>query len=378
MTRAVAGVTPLVLNRLQVRHLRCHAHAQWHCEAGLNLLTGENGCGKTTMLEAVSLMVRGRSFRQARDPRLVREGEKRLAVHGRWRRFGPVRLGIEGARGRMRLFLQGREVRKRRDIAEGFPLLIEAPQGTRLVDGANGERRRWLDGLLAVREPAIRQEAQAYLRAVMQRARLLRRGLRTGCLPAGELEAWEHRMVSHGLRLVAARAAAVREMNALLDEERGFTESPVSLHVKDDYAADAWLARLHRSREEDARRGLRHGPHCDAPAILFRDREIRAAGSRGQQKLAAIAIRMAECAFWSRHRRMIPVLLLDDCFEALDAGRRQRLLERLARHPAQVLMSAPEAPRMPAGVEIRIENAASLAVGPDTEDGGEAGMEMAA
>ncbi len=378
MTPDFTDVTPLVLNEVRVRHLRCHASAIWRCDAGMNLLVGENGCGKTTMLEAVSLMVRGRSFRQARDPALVRAGERRLAVHGRWRRFGPVRLGIEGARGRMRMFLQGREVRARRDIAEGFPLLIEAPQGARLVDGAGGERRRWLDGLLAVRDPLARREAQAYLRAVMQRARLLRRGVRSGGGLAGELDAWEHRMVSHGLKLAEARAEIVREINDLLDDERGFTESPLSLQVRDDYDRESWLACLREGREDDARRGLRHGPHCDAPAILFRGREIRAAGSRGQQKLAAIALKMAECAFWSRHRRMIPVLLLDDCFDALDAGRRDRLLERLAAHPAQVLMSAPEAPRMPSGIEIRIENAGAMAASPEMESGDGVGMEKAA
>ncbi|MDX8401985.1 MAG: DNA replication and repair protein RecF [Mariprofundaceae bacterium] len=371
MTDEGFGATPILLRRMRVRSLRCHALAEWTCDEGINLLIGENGSGKTTMLEAAALMVRGRSFRQARDPRLVREGDDRLAVHGEWRRFGPVRLAIEGARGRLRQFLQGREVRQRRDIAESFPLLIEAPQGVRIVDGVPGDRKRWLDSLVAVRDPAMRGEMQAYLRAVMQRARLLRRPRR----PDGaELEAWEHRLVRHGLDVVAARRALIDEMNQLLDEERGLTESPLRLDIRDDYQADAWIARLAGGREADARRGLRHGPHCDAPAILFRGREIRAAGSRGQQKLAAIAIKMAECALWQRHRSMIPVLLLDDCFDALDEVRRDRLLERLAASPAQALMSAPHAPRLPRGIGMRIDKADELARSGQAD----AGMEKAA
>jgi DNA replication and repair protein RecF len=100
--------------------------------------------------------------------------------------------------------------------------------------------------------------------------------------------------------------------------------------------------------------GLRYGPHCDVLNFYFQQREIRHAGSRGQQKLAAIALKMAECAMWSNHRRLVPVLLLDDCLEALDTERQTRVLKRLQASPAQVLMTAPNGVNISQDVNLKI------------------------
>jgi len=344
--------TPLSVRQVTLSHLRCHQALIWSCTPGMNLVIGVNGCGKTTLLESVYMMAHGRSFRQARDPFLLRHGEQRFMIHGQWQRFGPMHLSVAGRRGQTTIRLQGRDIQRRKDVSESFPVLVEAPQGRRLIDGAPGERRRWLDTLAMTCFESVRTHYQHYMRAIMQRSRLLRQ--RAG---ADELTVWEQQIVCHGEPIVATRQGLVEELNALLVDELQLTEYPVSLEMSvTDYQRQDWLRRLADRREEDRRAGsLRFGPHSDVVRIQFQQREIRSAGSRGQQRLAAIALKMAECGLWMRYRRLIPVLLLDDCLEALDSERQCRVLERLQQSHAQVLMTAPAGITVPDQIDIDIQ-----------------------
>jgi len=345
--------TTLTIGQMKVTDLRCHEHISWTCAEGLNLLIGANGSGKTSLLESVYLMVYGRSFRQARDPFLVRRGQERFLIQGQWHRFGPMNLSVIGRRGQTTIRLQGCEVQRRKDVGESFPVLVEAPQGRKLVDGAPNERRRWLDALVMTCNPAMNGIYERYLRALMQRSRLLRR---RAC--SDELDVWEQQIVRHGLPVVAARENTIAEMNDYLAREMILTEHPLSISLnRTAYTEQAWLDRLKNGRADDMKAGgLRYGPHCDVLNLHFQQREIRNAGSRGQQKLAAIALKMAECAMWSRHRRLVPVLLLDDCLEALDTERQGRVLKRLQESPAQVLMTAPNGVNISLDVKIRIHS----------------------
>jgi len=344
--------TPLTLEQVKVRHLRCHAVLTWSILPGLNLITGANGSGKTSLLESVYLMAHGRSFRQSRSPFLVQHGQSSFMIQGQWRRFGPMHLTVAGRKGKTSLRLQGRDMQRRKDVSESFPVLMEAPQGRKIVDGAPGERRRWIDALMMVCFQHTRMHYERYLRAVMQRGRLLRRQVMSS-----ELDAWEQQIVQHGLQIVSVRQQLVMEINALLLHEQVLTEDAVTLSVSmPDYTEIAWLQRLKDKRSDDARLGsLRFGPHVDTINFSFQEREIRSAGSRGQQKLAAIALKMAECALWSRYRRLIPVILLDDCLEALDRQRQRRLFERLQQSPAQILMTAPDGVNISSELGIHIQ-----------------------
>jgi DNA replication and repair protein RecF len=345
--------TTLTICQIKVKDLRCHEHVTWTCSKGVNLLVGANGSGKTSLLESVYLMVHGRSFRQARDPFLVRRGQERFLIQGQWHRFGPMNLSVAGRRGQISIRLQGCDVQRRKDVSESFPVLVEAPQGRKLIDGAPNERRRWLDALVMTCNPAMNSHYERYLRAVMQRGRLLRRRMLSD-----ELDAWEHQIVYHGLPIVAARENTILEMNNCLASETFLTEQPLSMSLsKTAYTEQVWLDRLKNRRTEDMKAGgLRFGPHCDILKLHFQQREIRHAGSRGQQKLAAIALKMAECTMWSNYRRLVPVVLLDDCLEALDQECQTRVLKRLQVSPAQVLMTAPNGVDISRDVNIRIHS----------------------
>ncbi|RMH60909.1 MAG: DNA replication and repair protein RecF [Zetaproteobacteria bacterium] len=325
------------LRHLSLSDLRCHAALQWRCHDGLNVLTGGNGEGKTSVLEAVCLMSWGRSFRQARDPYLVRHGADMFTITGEWMRYGPMSLTVQGRRGETRVRLQGQDVRQRKQLATSFPVVVLAPQAGRLVDGQPNERRRWLNALASIAYPGFSKRYQQYLRAVMQRSRLLRQGVLRG----DAVDGWERTIVEFGLQVASMRAQLVEELDRWLHGSC-LLEQDLSLQlVPDTFEEGSWLSRLRDKRALDARMGTRIGPHAQRVSLIFQQREIRISGSRGQQKLAAVALKMAECALWVRHTGLRPVLLLDDALEALDRTRQRRLLDALLRYQGQVMVTAP-------------------------------------
>jgi len=344
------SVPSLILRDLQAANLRCHRSVRWQCGPGLNMVTGENGSGKTTLLEAVFLMGHGRSFRQARDPALVRWGNDGFSLSSRWMRYGPLHVEVAGGKNGTQVRLQGRSFKRRAELAEMLPVLVESPQGARLVDGVPGERRRWLDQMTLYCRPELGHDYHAYLRCLMQWGRLLRRN---GA--SQELEAWEHQMVAHGLGIMRMRMCILDDLNGELAAEKDLTEASlrVSIQVSAPETETGWLERLAQHRRRGRRHGiLRLGPHCDRLVIGCGNRDIRTCGSRGQQKLAAVALRLAERRLRMQHRGLVPILLLDDCLESLDPVRQQRLLDHLAGQPGQVLMTGPPGMRLPGKLEI--------------------------
>lgn len=342
----------------------------------MNILTGRNGSGKTTMLEAISILVHGRSFRQARDPDLVRWGERAFRIEARWLRYGPMHTRATGRRGEVELLLQGKKVSRRKELFETLPVLVDAPQGGKIVDGAPNERRRWLDALVQSLDMASTRDYQAYLRAMMQRRRLLKRNI-----AAEECNAWEHQMVLHGQKIVAARARIIALLNEALKEERELTEFDLTLELcaSAPEQPSLWQKRLADERDKDARMGrAMFGPHCDRLKMIYQQREIRSAGSRGQQRLAAMALRLAECAVREKQRQITPVLLLDDCLEALDPARQQRLMMRLSRYAGQVLITAPNGIHIPADIAVSESALTEEGIRPVTRAVSPKGMERAA
>lgn len=351
---------PLILKSLNIRDLRCHRSQQWSLGSHINIVQGENGIGKTTLLEAAYMMAHGRSFRQARDPELVNWQADRFFIEGAWYRYGPIQVGIRGKRGRTEVSLQGKSIAKRKELLETLPVVVDAPQSRRLVDGATGERRRWLDQLTSVCEPTFQHQLSSYSRAMMQRARLLRR-----CADVAQLESWEHQMVVYGQRVRELRQRILQQLNHQLEKEADHQWMDAALTLvlklsgddssKSENAESAWLNQLKDNRDSDRKTGrCSIGPHADTLQMMYHRREIRTIGSRGQQKLASIALKLAECATRSKYRRLWPLLLLDDCMEALDQKRRHGLLRRLQQYPGQMCLTAPNDIHLPSDMQANV------------------------
>ena len=358
------------LRRLAARDFRNLEHVDLAVPVEGLVVVGENGHGKTNLLEAVYYLQLLRSVRGARDAELVRFGAGAFHVAGEAAVPGvpgdgarAVGVGYERATRRKRVRVDGLEPPRLSDALGAVPSVILSPGDVALVGGSPGERRRYLDVVLALTARGYLPALQGYRGALLRRNAALRDALRTG---RGEARAavWEPALAEHGAvlwtarrRWVAAHADAFAERCAAIGERAAVRVryatalAPAAVDGDHEVAAarEALAAALAAKRPLDVKRGLTHaGPHRDDLEITLGGRELRAYGSGGQQRTAAIALRMLEAATLRAAIGGPPLFLLDDPFAELDARRAHRILGLLdADGLGQAVLAVPRATDIP-------------------------------
>ncbi|MDX8408836.1 MAG: DNA replication and repair protein RecF [Mariprofundales bacterium] len=330
-------IPSLNLRHLLLQSFRCHVEYKVDFNSGINIIIGDNGSGKTTLLEAVQLMANGTSFRRTRMRDLVHWQKDRYLVRGDWHRYGLMNVQANGNRKSVVIALQGRQIGSRKDLDEYLAVVTESPQSDQLMDGVPKIRRHWLDRLMLATNPLIRTHYQHYGRALLQRARLLRQQASDAMC-----EPWNQQLVQSGRAWIEARQQVIDHLNALLEQEVLWLDATLSVMLRTSVPDTnaAWLELLRQ--QQQTTKPLKIGPHCDLLALLRDGHELRTHGSHGQQRVASVTLRLVECHLRAQARHLYPVLMLDDCFDALDPYWRQALLSRVEQYPGQILITVPD------------------------------------
>ncbi|MBI4720912.1 MAG: DNA replication/repair protein RecF [Chitinivibrionia bacterium] len=308
----------------------------------VNVLEGDNGHGKTNMLEAVQMFRFGRSFRTHRDTDLIRFGAQFCRVEAEAAMDGGRRetfaLSIDEG-GNKRIRAGGKDVAKLSELVGRYPCILFGPQDLRIVNGFPAERRRFVDmaGSMANRE---------YLDALRSYGRVLAQrnaALKARC-ELEELRAWNGELVSRGTALSHARSGVAeelrREMRAFAAELSGAGDIDME-YAGEIGEAGEFLERLQAAEREERRRGATLvGPHKDDVDLRIDGTDVRRFGSQGQKRLCAVVLRLAEMRFIEGRRNERCMLLLDDVFSELDAGNGARLMTLLSG-PHQVFITSP-------------------------------------
>jgi DNA replication and repair protein RecF len=322
----------LAVAEIAVRDLRNLAAVDAELAPGLNVVHGDNGHGKTSLLEAIYLAATSRSFRTARLGELVRHGAETASVRARIVERGAAgeveRVQSAGiARSRVTVRLDGQRPPSLAAYATRTPVVVFHPDELALSTGPAAGRRRLLDRLVLYRDPIGADAAVRYGRALRARQDLLRRGVRAGAA----LDAYEELCAAEGARLTAARRAAVVALEAPLAHAFARIAAP-GLALTAAYAAgggdDAEPARreLAAGRERDAHRASAgYGPHRDDLALLLGGHPARVVASQGQHRALVLALKAAESAVVATATGQVPILLLDDVSSELDAARTDAL-----------------------------------------------------
>jgi DNA replication and repair protein RecF len=357
---------------LSLRDFRSYERAEVALGAGLTVVSGRNGAGKTNLVEALYFGCVGRSCRTANEREVVRFGAPLTRVEVRTRdAHGDEHLlsvGFEPGSGK-KLRVDGVTVERLVD-APARPLVgVFLPDRLELVKGAPALRRAHLDQVVTALWPARAGTRGAYARALAQRNALLGR-IRAGAASQGSLPAWDAELARHGVDLMANRAAAVEALSsgfAARGADLGL-DGGASLRYRPRSPATeaaALAAELAERRESDLERGFTgHGPHRDE-LVLERDtRELRAYGSQGQQRLALLALLLAEREAVGAARGALPLMLLDDVMSELDAERRRRLVD-LLRSGGQSVITTTDLAHVPTAedadvVRLAVANGAVL------------------
>lgn len=342
------------IREVNARDFRSYERARLALGDGLTVISGPNGAGKTNLLEAVYFGCTGRSCRASNEREVIRFGASSTRVVADVEAAdGDHQLAVGFAPGEpKRLLIDDAPVDSMLDSDVRPLLTVFLPERLDLVKGPPAVRRSHLDQLVAALWPARVQTRRAYAQTLAQRNALIAR-IRGYGGSHGGLAAWDLQLARHGIELMADRRAAVSAVS------EGFSELAEALGVGAPAAVVYRPRSRARSAQEladdlatktrsDLERGFTgHGPHRDELSLLRDGRELRTYGSQGQQRLALLALLIAERDAIGRLRGSLPVMLLDDVMSELDHDRRSALSMRLRESAGQAVVTCAESSHVP-------------------------------
>ena len=343
----------MAIKRFTAQGFRCLDNIALEPGAEYTLIFGANASGKTSLLEAIAYLGRGKSFRGAPPTNLIQHGEQAFILFGQVESGGrTASVGVRNSRAGLEVRVDGDDSGGAAALAAALPLQVIDPDVHNLVSGGPDERRRFLDWLVFHVEQDYLGVWRQFRRALKQRNAALKAGGR-----GKSLTAWDREFCALGERVDRARAAVLA---GSVDTLRAYGESLLGADVDFRYAS-GWSQEkslqeaLEEHRERDLAAGSTQvGPHRADLRLIYDERQARRLVSRGQQKLLASAMILAATDIAQAALDRPLLLLLDDPAAELDKDSLCRLMERVAALGCQVIATSlapdelpfPSAPRV--------------------------------
>ena len=340
--------------RLTLRDFRCYEQAEVALGESVTVITGPNGAGKTNLLEALYFGCTGRSCRTNNERELVRFGASATRVVVQVEAIdGSHQLAVGFEPGEpKRITVDSAAVDRLLDVDHRPLVSVFLPDRLELIKGSPGVRRAHLDQFVAAMWPARVATRRLYAQALAQRNALIAR-IRSGRGGRESLASWDAQLATHGVELMADRRAAVAALEEpfrRLAVELGL-DGDASVRYRPRSAATnpaELAAELADRIDSDLERGYTgHGPHRDELVTSRAGRELRAYGSQGQQRLALLALLLAEREVLAATRSAPPLMLLDDVMSELDTDRRRALVELLRSTDGQSVITTTDLEHVP-------------------------------
>lgn len=333
--------TSMHLTSLHSRRFRGLADLVFEPGTGVNIIYGANAQGKTSVLEAALYAATTRSHRTTVDAELAQHGGHEFHITATAEAGGcPVSIEAHWWKGAKRFKVNGLAQPRLSDILGRICVVFFSPEDIALVKGAASSRRLFLDMELSQLHPPYLRALQQYRQAMRQRNELLRR---QQCDP-DVLAVWETQLAEHGRLLMTERASAVRELSVIASAlyAQLIENEPLTLDYQPDIGdADGIAEALQKARASDIqRKNTGRGPHRDDVDIQISGKSARSYGSQGQQKSAALILKLAEVELMRQRMGEYPVVLLDEAPAELDAERAKRLLTAVPEDAQAIITTA--------------------------------------
>ena len=366
----------MILKTLEMTNFRNYESEEIVFHEKINILTGKNAQGKTNMIEAVNLLALGKSFRTRKEQELVRFGAGEARVKGVFeKKDRPHTTEIKlysGVSGKKTYIVNGLETKTVSDLLGGVYTIVFSPEDLRIVKGEPEARRRFLDREIILQRPLYYHKLKRYRDALKTRNALLKRDKVLYDL----LDVYDEQLSAAAAEVMKERSIWLRSLSAAA-ESAGLmiTGGSEKLNVKykphfawmeetdgkeGNYAKEAILEAMLKGRERDIlMRSTESGPHRDDFAIYASGLDLRVYGSQGQQRTAALSLRLAERELIKKETGEDAILLLDDVMSELDTNRQERLLDSFGENQIFITAAGPfrdEALKLRAVKVMRIEN----------------------
>jgi DNA replication and repair protein RecF len=335
----------MIVSQLWLIDFRNHVSTELELHPGVTLITGQNGHGKTNLLEGLSLLNGHKSFRGANSESLVKSGCEFAVIRAQIVRHDREHL-IEMkivASGRSRVQLNRQAVKRFKDLSDTVSIVVFSPDDLELIKGSPAIRRNYIDEILLSCDKKYRQVKTNFDRVIKQRNNLLKqgRGRLTKDLEAS-LSIWNSQFVELSKVISKSRTELVRDIEPLVDtfySQVAGKDEQVKFRYETTWMDKGLDKALDEVKHEELRRGTTLvGPHRDDVIIDLNELVSRTHSSQGEQRSLALALRLSEHSYVAQKINDSPLILLDDVFSELDEGRSKRLVECLPS--AQIILTS--------------------------------------
>lgn len=331
------------LQRIKLRNFRNHLDSEFLFGEEVNLLLGNNGQGKTNVLEAISYLCLTRSFYANGDMLVLRQGQDMFEVEGVIEQKGKeqhIQVVFGSMQNRKIYFINRRQIEPFLSVIGMFPIVICSPEHAPITTGSPSERRKFMNLIMAQHSQPYYRTLIEYQRMLKQRNKILFEGKQTGRNINSELIPWDEQLVKLGATITLRRQKFVEEFQTYLGSVYHKLIGDEEPHI--EYQAFASLnegmgeievqnlfdRELQNKRIEERRIGVTLvGPHRDELLFTIDRYNIRKFASQGQHKTFLVALKLAEFFYLKERCQETPIILLDDVFSTLDKHRARRLFE---------------------------------------------------
>lgn len=332
----------MYIESVQLKNFRNYESLEINLDKETNILYGDNAQGKTNILEAIYLCGTTKSHRGSKDKEIIRFGEEESHIRMMLKKNDlsykiDMHLKKNKAKG---VAINGLPIHKARELFGIINLVFFSPEDLNMIKNGPGERRKFIDMELCQLDQVYLTELASYNHIVNQRNKLLKDMYMNPKLK-DTLEIWDLQMVQYGRKIIDKRTAFVKELNEIVKEiHTNLTGGAEQLEViyEPSTASDGFEENLKRNMERDLRLKMTSvGPHRDDLMFMVNGIDIRKYGSQGQQRTAALSLKLSEIYLVKRKIKDTPVLLLDDVLSELDSNRQNYLLESI--HDIQTVVT---------------------------------------
>lgn len=319
---------------LKLDHFRNYENLQLEFSPGTNLFYGDNAQGKTNILEAVYVCGTTRSHRTSRDRELIRFGSEESHIRMEMTKAGiSYRIDMHLKKNRAKgIAIGGVPIHKASELVGLGNYIFFSPEDLSIIKNGPAERRRFLDMELCQLDKVYMAELTGYNRVLLQRNKLLK-DLGKSTDAAATLDIWDEQLVSHGSRVIEHRERFVKTLSDLaspIHQKLSGGREILGIGYEKNVSVEDFAREVRAGREKDLfLKTTGTGPHRDDLSFQIGSIDIRHFGSQGQQRSAALSLKLSEIELVKQKLRDRPVLLLDDVLSELDSDRQHYLLDSI-------------------------------------------------
>jgi len=355
----------MYIKEIELKNFRNYEEIKLEFHEKVNFFVGNNAQGKTNLLEGIYISSFGRSFRPGKDSQMIKFGEnfcraKVLAIREDDEKSVDIVIG-ENEKG---VKVNGVKVKKMAELLENILVVVFSPEDLRIIKDNPEKRRSFMDREISQLRPSYYSDLSSYRRALMQRNALLKERNAT----QDDFDVWNDELVLYGTKLIQKRKEFVKKINKISNEiHENITNKKERLEViydssvpLDENVSENFIEKLKGDQKKDILRGSTEtGPHRDDLEIRVNHIDIRKYGSQGQQRTAALSLKLAELKLIKEETDEDAVLLLDDVLSELDEERQNYLINSLQE--TQLFITTTEInekirKKLPEGFTFNIKN----------------------